>query len=248
MADASSLCSPGGFAVCDVRRCSRSRGSGGRRTFYATRFKRASTVRWPAFVAALGGLSLAWALEIQASVPSPRVAPPPGAGRTAVFGIIAPDSAGKPVFVRTDSVPNVEGQAYGWFLGVGESRAPVQWTEILTLPAPAASWSREGTSPPPNVSISPDGRNAVVRGEAVPEYGVIYDFWVVAPGDPAGRYTIVVKTRDGREERFRFTLRPPDSKEGRTPDPPGGSPQSGNPASPGPRGALPRYCGPGCTL
>jgi hypothetical protein len=163
--------------------------------------------RWPGFVVAL--FALAIAPPIRASDPSPRVAPPPGVSGGAVFGIIATDSAGKPYFVRSDSVPNVEGQAYGWFIGVGDSRLPVKWVETLTLPAPPASWRRDGSLPTPKMSISPDQRSGVVEGEAVPEFGVIYHFWAVAHGDPAGLYTIVVRIEDGREERFSFALQPP---------------------------------------
>src|SRR5262245_3439853 len=160
--------------------------------------------RWPAF--ALAFLSLAGGPAMRASTPPPHVAPPSGASRGAVFGIIATDPAGKPFFVRSDSVPNVEGQMYGWFIGVGDSRGPVGWSETLTLPAPPASWSREGSHRDSDLSVSPAGRSAVVRGESVPEYGAIYHFWAVAPGDPVGRYTIVVKLADGREERFAFAL------------------------------------------
>ena len=171
-------------------------------------------IRWAAFVVALGCVSIAIASAIRASVPSPGVAAPSDASGGAVFGIIETDSAGKPVFVRSDFVPNVEGQAYGWLVGVGEFRAPVKWTETLTLPAPATSWSREGSSSASNVSISPDGRTAVVHGVDVPEFRVIYHFWAVAPGDPDGHYTIVVKIEGGRVEQFDFTLGAPGSKEG----------------------------------
>ena len=177
--------------------------------------------RWPGFVLVL--LSLSMAPALRASTPPPRVAPPSGASRGAVFGIIATDPAGKPFFVRSDSVPNVEGQMYGWFIGVGDSRDPVRWSETLTLPAPPASWSREGSHRDSDLSVAPDGRSAVVRGESVPEYGAIYHFWAVAPGDPVGRYTIVVKLADGREERFAFALLARDSKEHPTPDLPGGA-------------------------
>jgi hypothetical protein len=184
----------------------------------ASRLRRRRTL-----VAALGWLALASAHAIQASVPPPRVAPPSDVRRTAVFGIIATDSAERPVFVRTDSVPNVEGQAYGWFIGVAESRRPVRWIETITLPAPAPSWGGEASSLPPNVSVSADRRSAVLQGEAVPEYGVIYDFWVVAPGDPDGPYTIEVKIEGGREERFHFTLVPSGSSRESNRDAPGGA-------------------------
>ena len=188
------------WARQDLRRrpgCSRP----GRRAFALCR---------PALVATLGWIVLGSAPATRASVPSPGVAPPSDLSRTAVFGVIATDSGARPLFVRTDSVPNLAGQAYGWFIGVGESRRPIEWTETLTLPAPAASWGGEGSSRPPNLSVSADRRCAVVEDEAVPEYGVIYHFWVVTPGDPDGDYTIVVKIQGGREERFRFTLVPSD--------------------------------------
>jgi len=165
--------------------------------------------RWTGFAVAL--LALAIAPPVRASDPSPRVAPPPGVGGGGVFGIIASDPAGKPYFVRSDSVPKVEGQAYGWFIGVSDSRLPVSWVETLTLPARPASWRRDGSSPTSRMSISPDERSAVVAGEAVPEFGVIYHFWAVARGDPAGQYTIVVRIGDGREERFSFSLQAPPS-------------------------------------
>jgi len=166
-------------------------------------------LRRSGLVVAIGFLSLAVAQVLRASVPSPRVPGPPSlTGGGAVFGIIEADAAGRPFFVRSDSVPNVEGQAYGWFIEVGDSRLPVQWTETLSLPAPAGSWSADGESPPANVSISPDRRSAVVRDEAIPEFGVVYHFWVVVPGDPSGRYAITVKLESGREERFAFILLP----------------------------------------
>ena len=194
--------------------------------------KGSTVLRWRTVVVALGWLPFAWAPAVRASVPSTHPMPPPRDGRTAVFGIIAPDSAGKPYFLRTDSVPYVVGQAYGWFIGVGESRVPVEWTETLTLPAPAAAWGREGATPTPDVSISSDGRTAVVRGEAVPEFGVISHFWTVARGDPAGRYTIVVKIHDGREERFSFVLLAAGSKEGRPEKPVRRDRGSGDAATP----------------
>jgi hypothetical protein len=146
------------------------------------------------------------------------VAPPPSAGtRTGVFGLIVTDAAGPLRFVPSDSVPNVEGQPYGWFIPVGESSRPVKWIETLMLPAPAASWSPNGTLPP-GVSVSPDRKTAVVHGEVVPVEGLIFDFWEVAPGDPAGHYTIVVNVENGTEERFSFTLGAPGEKENRAAD------------------------------
>src|SRR5262245_3493162 len=160
-------------------------------------------LRWRPLVAAL--VAIAWAPTVRASVPSPRVALPPGTGHGAVFGILSTDSAGNPLFVRTDSVPNVEGQAYGWFIEV-DSKLPVKWTETLTLPGPAASWGDEGPSPTPGLSVAADSRSAVTQGEDLPEFGVIYHFWSVVAGDPSGNYTIVVKLAGGREERFDFKL------------------------------------------
>jgi hypothetical protein len=171
-------------------------------------------IRWRTLVAVLGVLTVAWAPALRASVPSTRAALPPGSGRSAVFGILSTDSEGQPLFVRTDSVPNVEGQAYGWFIEVGDSKLPVRWTETLTLPAPAASWGDEGASPTPGLSVAADSRSAVVEGEDVPEFGVIEHFWSVVAGDPSGHYTIVVKLPGGREERFDFTLFATGAKDG----------------------------------
>jgi hypothetical protein len=128
------------------------------------------------------------------------------AGR-GVFGIITGQAEGQPRFVETDSVPNVEGQSYGWIIPVGDSSSPVSWTEVLTLPAPAAVWSGMGSSS--DVSINRDGSSAVTHRKAVPRGGLIFNFWSVARGDPDGEYTIVVTPDSGREYRFRFSLQKP---------------------------------------
>jgi hypothetical protein len=125
-----------------------------------------------------------------------------------VFGIFAMDAAGEPRFAPTDSVPLVAGQEFGWFIQVGESTEPVQWTETITLPGPG-NWGEPG----PNVSISPDRRTAIVQSEAIPENGMIFHSWKIDRGDPAGEYRIAVRLADGREELFEFRVEHPATSE-----------------------------------
>jgi hypothetical protein len=77
----------------------------------------------------------------------------------------------------------------------------------LTLPRAPDTWGDAASQP--NVSISPDGRTAITQGASLPEGGFIYNVWGVAPGDPPGRYEIVVTLSSGRTERFSFNLGQP---------------------------------------
>ena len=167
--------------------------------------------QWLSRCAMLAAVVAAGCIQIvQVPAQAPAEAPSHSDSPASMFGIITTDAAGDPRFVQTDSVPNVAGQQFGWFVWVGESEQSVKWTEFLTLPA-AGVWPDAADSP--NVSISPDQRTAIVQDEAVPEDGYVFNLWTVAEGDPSGEYSIVVKTGDGREERFSFTLTGPASTE-----------------------------------
>ena len=55
---------------------------------------------------------------------------------TGDFGILDKDAEGKEIFVKTNIVPLVENQGYGWIITLGKNVDKVKWREEFTLPAP----------------------------------------------------------------------------------------------------------------
>ena len=55
-------------------------------------------------------------------------------------------------------------------------------------------------------SISEDRRVSITEREVEPDGGVIFNMWVIAPGDPAGRYVIRVIIDGAVERVFEFDV------------------------------------------
>jgi len=149
--------------------------------------------------------------------------------RRSVFGILTIDAGGNPRFLATTEIPNVHGQAYGWFIWVGDSTQPVRWTQTFTSTRPPAKQST--VEPEPSIfssrdegmliaqdetgvrtvktSISPDGRTAITQGESPRLDGFIWNSGLINPGTPPGSYEIAVSLPGGRTETFSFALGEP---------------------------------------
>ena len=56
-----------------------------------------------------------------------------------VFGILQKDTEGRETFVKTDIVPLMENQAYGWVVRL-KTGLKVKWKEEFILPAPPKTW------------------------------------------------------------------------------------------------------------
>ena len=106
-------------------------------------------------------------------------------------------------FVPVTKVPLVIGQSFGWLLRVKTDRAKVVVREEQTLAAPPASF---GTGD--NASdISSDGRTCITELHLEPdEDGLIYNFWEVAKGDPAGPASFRLFIDDELVASFKFIL------------------------------------------
>jgi hypothetical protein len=146
-----------------------------------------------------------------------------------VFGILTTDVRGDPRFLATTKIPNVKGQAYGWFIWVGDSTHPVRWTQSFTLTNPSEKRSPVDREPrifspwhegkviakdvtgvrTENTSISPDGRTAITHAKSTPVNGFIWNSWRVDPGTPPGRYKIAVLLPGGRTKTFSFAIGQP---------------------------------------
>jgi hypothetical protein len=120
------------------------------------------------------------------------------------FGILVAAQDGSQRFVETTQVPNVVGQSYGWVARVDPRAQTVSWSEELTLPNAPRVWG--GAQGSPDVAVSDDQTAALTRG-TLPAGGTeLFHFWDVAPGDPLGRYRIVVKLSDGVVAEFEFEV------------------------------------------
>jgi hypothetical protein len=120
------------------------------------------------------------------------------------FGILVSAQNGSQRFLETTRVPNVVGQAYGWFARIDAHSDGVSWSEELTLPSAPHLWG--GTQGNPGVAVSDDRTVALTRGTVPFGGNELSHFWVVAPGDPTGSYRIVVKLSDGVVAEFEFEV------------------------------------------
>lgn len=123
----------------------------------------------------------------------------------AAFGIFSPSASGEPSFVPTNIVPYVVGQDYGWFIKIKTDQPTVKWREVFTLPAAPNTWGVEGDTE--DLSITNDGKTSTFEQEVVPEEGLIFNSWTIAPGDPQGKHVIRVYIEGGIVHIFEFEIR-----------------------------------------
>jgi hypothetical protein len=135
-------------------------------------------------------------------LPANAVLTTDGHASAAAFGIIENSVDGKPTFVRTNRVPLVENQKYGWVIRVPKNLKTVRWREEFTLPAPPNTWG-EGEKDGIH-AISADRRVSTTEREVPVRDGIVSNFWRVASGDPTGKYVIRVFINDALVETFHF--------------------------------------------
>lgn len=121
----------------------------------------------------------------------------------ATFGMYRTQVAGQAALQPTRHVPLSPGQQYGWLIRVKTARSRIRWREELRLPAPPLTWGSERIGVR---AVSTDNRTIVTEREVDTRSGYIFNAWRVEPGDPAGRYTIVVSIEGGPSRHFVFDV------------------------------------------
>ena len=153
-------------------------------------------------------IHLAAALSLAVSGLTACASPTPwtqgAASSAAGFGTFDYGRADGLGFQRTDVVPLIPGQAYGWIMRVPTRASSVRIREELILPAPAPEW---GTFGNPGITVAADRRSAVTEIDVPVVDGTISNSWQVAEGDPPGPYVIRVSVEGQPATVFRFTLR-----------------------------------------
>ncbi|MDZ7962212.1 MAG: hypothetical protein RMY34_30805 [Aulosira sp. DedQUE10] len=123
----------------------------------------------------------------------------------AEFGVQRVDSQKKVTFIPTFRVPLQQGNKYGWQIQLKNYKGAVTWREILRLPKRPETW---GVDTGQDLSISPDGKEAVTKRTQMTTDGMIKNFWTIAPGDPDGKYKIQVYIDDRLIGAFEFEIVP----------------------------------------
>lgn len=121
-----------------------------------------------------------------------------------VFGILIKDQSGKETFKPANTVPLVEGQAYGWVIKLSPGSTKVKWKEVFILPATPDTWGPGEASG--KHKISEDRKVSITEKEVSVDDGYIQNFWNVAPGDPVGEYVIHVYVNDLLLQTFKFNV------------------------------------------
>lgn len=121
------------------------------------------------------------------------------------FGLFNISDPSKPSFVPSAFVPLVPDQAYGWVIHVRTDKAKIKWREEFTLPVKPTTWG--AVEPVGERSVSNDGRTSVTEREVIPDQGVIFNSWSVAPGDPKGSYIIRVFIEGSLAKTFKFEVK-----------------------------------------
>jgi len=122
---------------------------------------------------------------------------------SADFGLFNTIESNQPLFIPTTKVPLKPSQGYGWIIALRTNKSKIKWREEFTLPASPERWSPEADG---IQTISPDGKVSVVERETSPRHGMIYNAWLVAPGDPKGLYKIRVFIDNKLVKEFQFTV------------------------------------------
>lgn len=140
-------------------------------------------------VACLALLTLAGCLPVTAATPPAHDPKPPAAMPAVVvdeFQFLVGDAV-----ADTDPprVPLLEGTPYGWGLHLRTGATSVIWREDFVLPAAPEVWG--GGQDPFSAKFAPN-RNLTEKRVPVPQDGWIGHTWLVAAGDPPGRYRMSV--------------------------------------------------------
>ncbi len=150
----------------------------------------------------VGLLALALPTLVQAGTPT--ASKPAVRIVEAEFGLLSGLDTLRPTLTPTRTVPLVEGQQYGWRLKVNQRKTQLRWRESFTLPAAPQTWGETPGSVQQHISA--DQLTSVTERTEVASTGYLYNFWAVAPGDPAGHYVIKVSIDNGPTEVFEFDV------------------------------------------
>ena len=110
----------------------------------------------------------------------------------------------EPRFEPTRKVPLKPGQSFGWVIELQTHKPKIKWREEFALPAAPETWGPTETQD--RRRISEDKKVSVIEREVEIERGLIYNFWTLAAGDPAGRYVIRVFIEGVRAATFEFDV------------------------------------------
>lgn len=125
----------------------------------------------------------------------------------AYFGLFDTNSSGKLSFKKSNRIPLVAGQLYGWIIVLKSDKSTVRLREEFRLPLAPKTWGKENTEE--NNTVSPDGKLHITEREVDVSKGVITNAWGVAPGDPDGTYVIRVFIEDQLLATFEFDVQQP---------------------------------------
>ena len=125
--------------------------------------------------------------------------------RTVHFGLLKSDADSDDQFVPTDSIPAIDGQAFGWIIEVDTTRKTLHWQEHLRMPEPPADWGDAASDPA--LVISKDGKSVVAQGQDdVDDNELSRFYWSLATGDPAGEYQMDVAVEGHPVAHIRFRV------------------------------------------
>ena len=109
-----------------------------------------------------------------------------------------------PRFERAKKVPLKPGTSFGWLVELKTRKPRIKWREEFALPAAPKTWGP--TEKQDRRRISEDKKVSVIEREVEPERGLIFNFWTLAEGDPAGRYTFRIFVEGVRVATFEFDV------------------------------------------
>jgi len=123
---------------------------------------------------------------------------------SAEFGLINNPNSENPEFVPTKNVPLVENQEYGWVIRLKTNKPTVKWREELILPEAPAIW--DSSEIKGKFTLSEDRKTSIIEREVTPNQGLIINSWLIAPGDPKGKYIIHVFIENLMVKTFEFDV------------------------------------------
>ena len=133
--------------------------------------------------------------------------PPPKPAFTLVsaeFGLFRPLAGNRYEFDPTHVVPNREGVQYGWQIELKTELEMIRWKEEFQLPEAPKNWNSSNAQP--GYSVSADRRTSVTERTVPNMDGVLYNSWIVAPGDPSGPHEMRVYVEGQLVKTFRFVV------------------------------------------